>query len=215
MKAKESPPDLESLQERKQRLVRANIAELALAPLIERGFDAVTIDDLAKAAGISRRTFFRYFATKEEVVTSEFDEAGTSLLAAFRLRPRDEQPLLSLRFAIGSVIERLASAPERTRALMRLIRRTPSLRGRFLVTQDEWRDQLTAAIVERLPRGPKSPMLARLTATVSMGAVDAAMTTWAESNDRDISAVADEAFEALSAVVMAATHTVQGRKSHR
>ncbi|MCY1082994.1 TetR family transcriptional regulator [Archangium lansingense] len=213
MKAKESPPDPGSLQERKQKLARANIAELAAAPLIERGFDDVTIDDLAKAAGISKRTFFRYFSTKEEVVTSQFDEAGTALLTAFRLRPRDEQPLLSLRFAMGSVIDRLISDAERSRAMIQLIHRTPSLRGRFLVTQDQWIGQLSSAIAERLPKGPKAPMLARLTATVSMGAVDAAMMTWAESGDRDIRAVADEAFDALAAVVSAATRTGPGRKS--
>ncbi|WNG62068.1 TetR family transcriptional regulator [Archangium gephyra] len=215
MKEKEPSPAPGSLQERKQRLVRANIAELAVVPLIEHGFDAVTIDDLAKAAGISKRTFFRYFATKEEVVTWEFDETGTALLTAFRLRPRDEQPLVSLRFAMGLIIDRLSSDPERARALMRLIHRTPALRGRFLVTQDHWREQFTSAIAERLPGGPRTPMLARLTATVSMGAVDAAIMAWAESSDRDIGTVVDEAFEALAAVVKAATHPAQGRKRSR
>ncbi|OJT19005.1 hypothetical protein BO221_36405 [Archangium sp. Cb G35] len=215
MKEKEPSPAPGSLQERKQRLVRANIAELAVVPLIEHGFDAVTIDDLAKAAGISKRTFFRYFATKEEVVTWEFDETGTALLAAFRLRPRDEQPLVSLRFAMDLIIDRLSSDPERARALMRLIHRTPALRGRFLVTQDHWREQFTSAIAERLPGGPRTPMLARLTATVSMAAVDAAMMAWAESGDRDIGTVVDEAFEALATVVKAATHPAQGRKRSR
>lgn len=204
-----------SLQERKQRLVRANIAELAVGPLIEHGFDAVTIDDLAKAAGISKRTFFRYFATKEDVVTSEFTEAGTALLTALRLRPRDEQPLVSLRHAIGSVIERLTQDAERTRAVLRLIQRTPSLRGHFLVTQDQWREQLAEVIAERLPPGPKTPMLARLTATVSMGAVDAAITAWAQSDDRDIGPVTDEAFDALTAVVTAAAPSEPGRKRSR
>jgi AcrR family transcriptional regulator len=205
MKEKEPAPAPGSLQERKQRLARENITQLAVVPLIEHGFDAVTIDDLAKAAGISKRTFFRYFATKEDVVTAEFTEAGTELLAAFRLRPRDEQPILSLRFAVGPVIERLTQEPERTRALIQLIQRTPALRGRFLVTQDQWREQLTEAIAERLPPGPRTPMLARLTATVSMGTVDAAMTAWAESGDRDIGPITDEAFEALTTVVQAAT----------
>ena len=186
-----------------------------MVPLIEHGFDAVTIDDLAKAAGISKRTFFRYFATKEEVVTWEFDETGTALLTAFRLRPRDEQPLVSLRFAMGLIIDRLSSDPERARALMQLIHRTPALRGRFLVTQDHWREQFTSAIAERLPGGPRTPMLARLTATVSMAAVDAAIMAWAESGDREIGTVVDEAFEALAAVVKAATHPAQGRKRSR
>src|SRR4051794_13821626 len=81
-----------SLHDRKLRLVRAQLAEIALTPLLERGFDAVTMDDLANAAGISRRTYFRYFATKEDVVTCVFDDAGDALLAEFERRPRTEHP---------------------------------------------------------------------------------------------------------------------------
>ncbi len=70
-KASRPADPTESLQDRKQRLVRADIGERAAAVLLERGFDAATIDDLARAAGISRRTFFRYFKTKEEVITAD------------------------------------------------------------------------------------------------------------------------------------------------
>jgi AcrR family transcriptional regulator len=213
MKVRQLPPPVPSLQERKQRLVRAELAELAVGPLLERGFNAVTIDDLAKAAGISRRTFFRYFETKEDVVTCAFDEAGDELVRVFRERPTDELPLVSLRTAIVQVIHGFARDPARARALMRLIRDTDALRARFLIRQDDWREQLTAAITERMPKDPKTPMLARLIATVSMGTVDAAMTAWAESNARELDAVADEAFAALDVIVLSASRGLTKRRS--
>lgn len=203
MKAKPLPTLL-PLSERKLKLVRPGLAEAAATLLLERGFDAATIDELAAAAGISRRTFFRYFATKEEVVISTFDEVEELLVASFREQPKEVVPLLALRAAIGAVMARYAQQPERTRAMLKLILGSPALRASFLDRQDQWRERLGREIARRLPAEPRRAMVARLTAAVGMGAVDAAMASWAESDASDLGRVTDDAFEALEAVVTAA-----------
>jgi AcrR family transcriptional regulator len=190
-----------SLAERKRRLVRAGLAEAALGVLGERGFDGVTIDDLAQAAGISRRTFFRYFPSKEEVVISAFDDAAGELVEAVRGRPASEAPLLVLRHALTTTLERFIREPARTRALLRLIQATPALRAQFLDRQDRWREELGREVARRLPAGRARALLARLAAAVALGTVDAALAVWTEDEASDLSEVLAEAFDALSAVV--------------
>jgi AcrR family transcriptional regulator len=190
-----------TLHDRKLRLMRARLAELALTPLLERGFDACTIDDLAAAAGIARRTFFRYFATKEDVVISTFDEAGDALLAELERRAEHEPPLRALRSTLDAVIVAFGSDRGRGRATLDLIRRTPTLRGRFLVTQDDWNEKLAASILARMPDDVRSPMRARLAARVAVAAIDTALVAWSERPDDDLRVIAAEAFDALGSVV--------------
>src|ERR1700737_2370781 len=65
--------------ERKRRAVRGELSEVALRLLTDRGFDSVTIDEIAAAAGVSRRTFFRYFSSKEDVVFPFLAQGATRL----------------------------------------------------------------------------------------------------------------------------------------
>lgn len=198
-----------SLHDRKLRLMRARLAELALGVLLERGFDAVTIEDLAAAAGISRRTFFRYFATKEDVVISTFDEPGAALLAEFARRAETEPPLLALRSTLDAIIAAFGTDPARGRATLQLIRHTPSLRGRFLVTQDDWTQKLAATIRAHTP--DDRPMLAELTARVAIAAIDTALVAWGERPNEDLRAIATETFDALGAVVASRPRARRGR----
>ena len=73
-----------TLAERKRQVAREHIEETALRLFVERGFDETTIADIADAAGISTRTFFRYFATKEDVVFADHSEEVERFKAALR-----------------------------------------------------------------------------------------------------------------------------------
>ena len=61
------------VRERTRRAVRGELAQLAVSLFVEKGYDETTIDDLAAAAGMSKRTFFRYFASKEELVMGKYE----------------------------------------------------------------------------------------------------------------------------------------------
>ncbi len=85
----------EGLRERKRRQTRERISEAAIALFIERGFDATTVDDIAAAADVSKRSFFDYYPTKEDAIFAWQDGFGESLAAAIAERPADE-PLLNV-----------------------------------------------------------------------------------------------------------------------
>jgi AcrR family transcriptional regulator len=94
-----------SLQERKQELVRAELASAAWDLFGKKGYEATTVAEIAAAAGVSRRTFFRYYATKDDVVTETSDELAEAMLTAVAERPRDEPPLVAIKRALVPVLE--------------------------------------------------------------------------------------------------------------
>jgi AcrR family transcriptional regulator len=190
------PSDASSRQPvraRARRALRAEITSQALGLFSERGFDAVTADEIADAVGVSRRTLFRLFATKEEIVVAAFDNLGDDALAALRERPAEEQPWTALRHALGVAAARLEERPPTFFELHGVIAQTPALRGRLLEQRDGWR----AAIAEELTAAPDE-LTRELLATAAVGAFDVATEMWARTGGRRrLSRLLDDAFELL------------------
>ena len=86
---------MSGLRERKKRQTRDAIAHAAAELFAERGFDAVTVDDVARRADVSRQTVFNYFPSKEQMLFDRDDEVEAALLAAVRDRP-DGAPLVGV-----------------------------------------------------------------------------------------------------------------------
>ena len=80
----------QKLWTRTRQAVYAEIARTAMELFLERGFEATTIDDIATAAGISRRSFFRYFGTKEDIVLGDLAAQGELIRKELEARPASE-----------------------------------------------------------------------------------------------------------------------------
>src|SRR6266516_2187558 len=93
------------VRERTRRAIRDELTQLAKDLFVEKGYDETTIDDLAAAAGMSKRTFFRYFASKEELVMGKYEILGEQLAEDLAARPADEPIWASLRQVFGRVVE--------------------------------------------------------------------------------------------------------------
>lgn len=87
-----SPRPEVTMAERKRQLVSTELTEAALQLMAVEGFDAVTVDEIVATAGVSKRTFFRYFASKEDVVVQFLADMGTGMCAELAARPADEPP---------------------------------------------------------------------------------------------------------------------------
>ncbi|MGY0235286.1 TetR family transcriptional regulator [Longispora urticae] len=98
-------PDVRNLADRKRQLVRDELAEAALKLLAHQGFEEPTIEQIAAAAGVSRRTFFRYFPAKVGVILDLVTELGTLARDALAASPADEHPGTSLRRALDRQLQ--------------------------------------------------------------------------------------------------------------
>jgi AcrR family transcriptional regulator len=85
-----------SLRERKKAETRQRIADVATRMFVERGFDNVTVSEIAEAADVSKVTVFNYFPRKEDIFFDRFPQAADLLTEAVRDRSEDETPLVAL-----------------------------------------------------------------------------------------------------------------------
>ncbi|MEU6352404.1 TetR family transcriptional regulator [Streptomyces sp. NPDC047072] len=178
--------------------VRAELAAVAFELFRREGFDKVTLDDLAAAAGVSRSTFLRYFGTKEDAVLGAFEGQDRKVADALRARPADEADWPALRHALDSVIGRYREDPAGALATTRLVYDTPSLCARHLEKQHSWRPALARALADRAgTEGP--PTLAQSArAGAALNCLNVALDHWTASDGRlNLITLLDEAFAAL------------------
>jgi AcrR family transcriptional regulator len=188
------PPDLRS---RARESIRAQVGEVAWNLFAQRGFDEVTASEVAAAAGISRATFFRYFASKEEAVFAAQEAMGAEIAAALRARPAGEDAWAALRHAFDAAIGVYVGNPEEALARFRLTRETPALRGHQLERQAQWQQMIGDALAARLGADPGELKVQALVGA-ALSALDSAASRWAESQcSSDLIALLDEAFAAL------------------
>ena len=179
--------------------VREELARGAFEQFCREGFDAVTLDHLAAAAGVSRSTFLRYFGTKEEVVLFTFDPLGDAMVDALRARPAGEEDWAALRRALDPAVALLAREPGEGLALLRLVGRTPALCARLREKQAEWRPRLVQALGERSGSLAPSSVVLHARVAAAMECLMAALEHWvADEGRRGLDSLVDEACGALA-----------------
>jgi AcrR family transcriptional regulator len=163
----------DSLQDKRRRFVANEIARTALRLFAEKGFDEVTIDEIAAEAGMSSRTFFRYYATKEDVVLQYQRRTQERLLSALGRRPAEEGPVTALREAYLATSTVAPEDRERVRMQSRFTADSRTLGVRS--HGDRALDELKVAelLAERMGVDPATDPRPR-TIAVSMGAAAAA-----------------------------------------
>ena len=92
------------LRAQRSQLMTTELEAVALELFAARGFDAVTVEEIASTARISVRTFYRYFTAKEAVFQVQLDRRCEALRVALAARPDDEAPLRSMRIALEAVV---------------------------------------------------------------------------------------------------------------
>ena len=178
--------------------VRAELAQVAFELFRREGFEKVTLDDLAAAAGVSRSTFLRYFGTKEDAVLGAFDAHGDQAADALRDRPADEDDWVALRRALDTVIGRYHEDPARALATTRLVRDTPALCARQLEKQHGWRPALARALAERAGSTEPPTLTQTVRAAAALDCLNVALDHWTASEGAlDLVDLLDEAFAAL------------------
>ncbi|WP_436736633.1 TetR/AcrR family transcriptional regulator [Streptomyces sp. BBFR102] len=169
------------LRERKKAATRQAVHEAAMRLTREHGLDHVTVEAIADAAGISRRTFSNYFAGKEDAVLFGREQYLQHLLDSVRERPAEETNWQALRAAALVLRAARLDPPRREWAQQtRLAMSHPSLLGRQLGTLATLERDLAAALAAR---SPTDPVRARVMAAAFLVALRLAMQLWIEEDE--------------------------------
>lgn len=187
------------LREATRRAVRAEIADAAMALFMERGFEETTVEQVAAAVGMSGRSVFRYFATKEDMVVGSMEQVGHELAAALRARPADEPVWEALRRAFDEPLRALEDDGGLALARTTLLATTPSLRAAQQHKHAEWNALLAPAVVDRLT-GPAATREYQAHAIVAaaLACMDVAVEQWtASKGTQPLDALLDTAIAAV------------------
>ncbi len=196
------PPDgsgpSEGLRERKRHETRQRIAETGLRLFLAKGYDATTLDAVAAEAGISRRTFFSYFKSKDDLVVFWQDASWAKLYAELLQTSPDIPPLDAVRDLVVKQASRYST--EEMTALDRLMRSSESLLVRKQAFYAEQELALFAVLCQ-IWRQPERRTGLRMVAVVSIGAMKVATQAWSEQTGprRPMARFLREAFDSLKA----------------
>ena len=186
-----------SLQERKQELVRAELFNAAWQLFGERGYEATTVAQIAAAAGVSRRTFFRYYASKEDVLVETSDELAEAMLAAMAERPLDEPPLVAIERALVPVLESRIARTDRLRTIIRLLRESRTLRRAMLERHALLEERLAVHLAARLGTDTVTDSTPTLLAFVARAMIDTAFNVAYDQGRTDVGPLVAELFAKL------------------
>jgi len=175
---------------------RLQLEQVALTLFTERGFGATTVDDVALAAGIGRRTFFRYFASKNDAVWGEFEQGLAELREHFASVPPGQPLLDALREAVLGFNRFDAQELPWHRERMTLILRVPALQAHSTLRYAAWRGVVAEFAGRRLGQAPGA-LLPQLIAHSCLGAAMTAYEQWLASPGSDLEQLLDSALRAL------------------
>lgn len=166
---------------------------------IANGYEATTLDAIATAAGISRRTFFYYFKSKDDILLSLQTSGAEAVITAVMEEPLDRPPLDAVRNALVKVCTTYQT--DEMMVIDRLMRSSPTLLARKEAGYIVQEKALFAAMSKRWS-DPKRNMALRLVAMLSIGAMRLSIDAWrAEGGKRPVSELVVEIFETLKAEV--------------
>ncbi len=186
------------LRERKKERTRQELMRSALRQFAERGFDQVTVEEVAADCEVSPRTFFRYFSSKEDVLFAQGDRWLVRLLDTLRDQPADLPALEALRLAVRTLAEEYEEDKEAVVLRHQIMSATPALRTRAAERQQGWE----AAMVEQLRTGGQTNGMTeldvRLVVAAATTALRVAVTVWVtDTVDLDLEDIIDATFDRL------------------
>src|SRR3954449_11653835 len=161
------------LQTRKQEFVRDAIWAVAIDLFAEKGFDETTLDDIVAAAGTSRRTFFRHFESKRDLIAQPIATYGASLTTVIESCPRGSSAAELFRHVVLEVAQRTVADP-RMRKVMAIAAKYPAAREAQLSRVAEVQDRIAEVFAQR----SKDDLTAHVLASLTLSALSLTYRVW-------------------------------------
>ncbi len=184
-----------NLRDRQRAQIRADIRRAAFRLFVERGYDTVTTEEIATAAGVSPRTFFRHVPTKEELLLGPIRHGGAEVVNLLEQRPAGEAPDVAL---INAIITRTRSfgdveSEEWREALLV----APGLLGKVTLYTQADRERAVKLIAERMGADPDADLRPGLLVQLGFAAGDFAFQRWIRRSGSSLDRYVTEALQAI------------------
>jgi mycofactocin system transcriptional regulator len=176
---------------------RDKVARVALELFALRGFETTTVSDIAAAAGTSRRTVFRYFRSKNDMVWGDFDSVLDRLRADLATSIPDDDLLTAVGRAVVLSNRYPASQLHELRVRIRLITQVPALQAHSMLRYAEWRQVVAEFTATRLGLAPDA-LTPQALSYAALGTAIAAFSHWAQNPGADLERNLERGFELLA-----------------
>ncbi|WP_406182595.1 TetR/AcrR family transcriptional regulator [Streptomyces sp. NBC_01006] len=190
-----APLPAPGLRERKKRRTRDALLRAALLLFVAQGYEHTTVDEIADAVDVSQRTFFRYFANKEEVAFAVQDLVESHFVAALRARPPAEGPLEALRGALLRAWDTLDEALSEVVPVdlymrtYQLIESTPALLAVHLRRSTELEERIARLIAEREGLDVDADPRPRVVVAAFSGVMRVTGRLWGQGEDASVASI--------------------------
>lgn len=209
--APEVPAKSSSLRDRQRAQIRADISLAAYRLFAAHGFDNVTTEQIAAAAGVSPSTFFRYTATKEELLLDPVRRGGDAIATLLEQRPSGEPPDVALACAIEARTGAFQDNQSDWRAAML---GAPALLEKLTHLAPEDRNRLVKLTAARMRTDPQHDTRPALLVHLAFAAADFAFQQWVRMSDGGQQPLQDMVSEALQAVMHPRWKPRRGRRTN-
>jgi AcrR family transcriptional regulator len=193
-------PEQAGRRERKKQATRREIKRAALALALEQGVEHLTVEEISEAADVAPRTFFNYFACKEDALVSDSGEAVAALAEAIAARPAGEAPLAALRaaFSESGFVATVSEHREDMLARHRLVCAHPVLLPRQLSQYAALEEVLRVAMAGRLHVDPEADLRPAVLAALAAAVLRVAIHRWAADGRTPLEELFGEVFALLN-----------------
>lgn len=194
-------------REQKKRDTRRAIRNAALDLAVEHGLENLTVEAIAQTAGVSPRTFFNYFASKEEALVTQAAESSEQVRRLLLARPVDESPMHAFHNALLASDYFGTDPVDRDRLLtrQRLTQEHPSLMAHHLGKVAMVERGFADALAERMDVDPTKDMYPELLAAIAVSAIRVAVRRWVMQGNASLYELLDETFQRLEQIDLSTT----------
>jgi AcrR family transcriptional regulator len=181
------------LRARKQRLTRNTIWDAAIDLFAEKGFDDTTIDEIAEAAFVSRRSFFRYFESKSDLMAQPIVSMAGSLAKAVASCPKSASNPELVRHVATALVHETAAEP-RTAKVMQIAAKYPAAREALVSRMALVQGEIEHAFARRC----KDAFMVQVLSSLTLSALSLATRQWLESGQKDVEASMRKVFSTIA-----------------
>ena len=203
------------LRSRKQELVRNAILDAAITLFEKKGFDQTDVAEIAEAAGISKRSFFRYFATKDDLLARSIMEYGAVLISAIRSAPRESTDLEVIHQTLLAGVRYNEQPEARARQLIAISTSHPTARQAYLSRKHLVEDAVAEAFASRERSAKRNDLRVRLLAGITLALMNATIGAWFLGEEKTLEAAAKHAEVELQKITSRNAAPVSPQKKNR